>query len=388
MNSFSFYNPTKIIFGENKTSVIGSEISNFGIKKVLLLYGGGSIKKNGVYDTVITSLKENGIEFLELSGVVPNPVIEKVYEGIELCKNQGVQAVLAVGGGSVLDSAKVIAAGALHDGDIWDAFEGKFRVQHALPVFTILTLSATGSEMNVNAVVTKKDENKKWAMLTSVCSYPVVSIMDPTVQYDLPVEQTINGAVDALSHVLETYFDLSVNVDIQDEFAEAIMRTIIKHSIILLENPANYESRSQLMWCSTLALNGILLAGRNGGDWATHGMEHSISAFYDVAHAEGLALLFPAWMKYVYKQDIPRFKRFAERVFGVMEGSDEEKALEGIDSLQDFFEDIGAPTCLEDVGIPESDIEKLVMNSLIKGEFGRVKKLNKEDVRKIFKLAL
>lgn len=337
MNNFTFYNPTKILFGEGTIPKIGEELSNRDHKKILLLYGKGSIKRNGVYDTVINSLKENNIEFVELDGVKPNPVLSKVHEAVVLCKEHSLEAILAVGGGSVIDSAKAIGAGALYDGDIWDAFEGKIRVKESLPIFTILTISATASEMNTNSVVTKEDEDKKWPMLTGPCSYPVVSIMDPKVQAELPVSQTINGAVDAISHIMEFYFDGSPNTDIQDEFSEGMIRTVIKHSKILLTDPTNYESRSQLMWVATLALNGVISSGTTGGDWSSHMLEHSLSAFYDVAHGAGLAIMFPAWMKYVHENNISKFAQFGERVFGLNEGTDDVKAVNAIYAIESFF---------------------------------------------------
>ncbi len=388
MKNFEFYNPTKIIFGKDTIGKIGEEIKSGNTKKVLMLYGKSSIFKNGVYDSVTNSLKKNNIEFVELGGVKPNPVLSKVYEAVELCKKENVDAIIAVGGGSVVDSAKAIAAGVLYKGDIWDAFDGKAQLQESIPIYAILTLSATGSEMNGYAVITKEDEKKKWAFTAGFSSYPKVTVIDPVVQFTLPKEQTVNGAVDALSHIFELYFDGSDNVDIMDEYSEGLIRTIIKHAKILIDDPENYESRTQLVWAATLALNGTNGTGRDGGDWATHMMEHSISAYYDIAHGAGLAIMFPAWMKYVYKENVTKFSKLAENIFRIKDGSDEEKALAGIDEIKNFYKEIGAPTSLNEVNITEDDLPKLVENASLTAPMGKLKTLHKEDIENIFKIAL
>ncbi len=283
MKKFVFHNPTKIIFGENTVSKIGEEIKKSGLKKVLLHYGGGSIKKNGVYEQVTNSLKENNIDFIEVSGVKPNPILSKVHEGIKVARENNVDGILAVGGGSVIDSAKAIAGGFYYDGDIWDAYSGKYVIKKALPLFTVLTLSATGSEMNGNSVITKEETKQKWAT-HSKHIYPKVSIIDPTVQFSLPPQQTVNGAVDAISHVMEYYFDGTTDTEIQDQIAEGIIRTVIKSTEILLKKPEDYHARANLAWSATLALNGLLNAGSSGGDWSSHTLEHSVSALFDIAH--------------------------------------------------------------------------------------------------------
>lgn len=388
MNNFEFYNPTKILFGKGKIEKIGGEIIKTGIKKILFLYGKSSIFKNGVYDSVSKSLKENNIDFVEVGGVKPNPVLSKVYEAIDICKKENIEGILAVGGGSVLDSAKAIAAGACHNGDIWDAFEGKVKLNESLPIFTVLTISATGSEMNSYAVVTKEDENKKWAFSAGESSFPKVSILDPSIQSFLPKEQTAHGAVDAMSHIFELYFDGTDNTDIVDELSEGLLRTIIKHTRILLKNPENYNSRAQLVWAATLALNGINGTGRNYGDWATHSMEHSISAFHDIAHGAGLAIIFPAWMKYVYSIKPEKFARLAEMVFNIKEGSTEEKALAGIEKIKELYKEFGEPTSLMDIKLGEVDITELVENASMQAPLGKLKKLDKQDIENIFRLAL
>ena len=386
MKNFTYLNPTKIVFGKDEVKSIGKELYRFGAKKVLLLYGKGSIFKNGVYDTVIKSLKDKNVEFVEVSGVKPNPILSKVYEAIKIAREQEVDGILAVGGGSVIDSAKTVAAGFYYDGDVWDFFEGKAKPYKALPIFTVLTISATGSEMNSGGVITNEKENKKWAF-GSPLVYPKVSIIDPTVQYSLPKNQTINGGVDAITHVFELYFDKTKNNDIMDEVSEGIIRTIMKHIPILLKDPKNYESRANLAWSATLALNKINGTGRQGGDWSSHMIEHSLSAFYDVAHGAGLAVIAPAWMKYVYKEDISKWVRFAEKIFNVCDGTDEEKALKGIDRLIGFYKKIGAPTTLKELKIKKDDLEKIADNASMLCPMGNMKQLKRDDILNILNIA-
>ncbi|WKZ68471.1 MAG: iron-containing alcohol dehydrogenase [Melioribacteraceae bacterium] len=387
MKNFEFVNPTKILFGKGMIEKIGSEIASNNIKKVLLHYGKSSIFKNGVYQQVTDSLNKNGIEWIELGGVKPNPVLTKVQKGIDLCKNEKLEAVLAVGGGSVIDSAKAIAAGVLFDGNIWDAFEGKKKATRGIPIFTVLTLSATASEMNAFAVITKEDEKKKWAFSAGYDSFPRVTVIDPTVQMTLPVEQTINGAVDTMSHVFELYFDGTKNTDIQDEIAEGILRTTMKHVRILLANPDNYESRANLAWSATLALNGINGAGRSWGDWSTHTLEHSLSAFYDIAHGAGLSIMFPAWMKYVYKNDILKFAKLGRNVFD-LDGDEANVALRTIDKVKEFFDEIGTPTSLKQINVTEKDLDKLTDNASLRAPIGNLVKLYRDDIKRIYELAL
>lgn len=386
MNNFTYYNPTKIYFGRNTIKNIGREMREQGVKKALLVCGRQSIFSNGVYDQVSSSLIGWYVDFIRFSGIQPNPLLSKVEEGVRLARQEGVDAILAVGGGSVFDSAKAIAAGVAHDGPVWDFFTGQARIKSALPIFGVLTLSATGSEMNGNAVITKADEKKKWG-IASRHLYPRVSIIDPSVQAWLSERDTVNGAVDILSHVFELYFDGSENVELMQEYSEAIIRCVIKNVKILLENPADYEARAQMAWAATLALNNSNAAGRRGGDWATHDMEHSISAFYDVAHGAGLAVMTPAWMRYVYREDLPTFARFAEKVFGIEKGSLEEKAEKGIEQLREFFREIGAPLSLQDLGVEYRDLEKMAENAVQDRTLGRLKPLQKEDVLAIYQLA-
>ncbi len=387
MNNFVFHNPTKVLFGKGTIPQIGEEIKFHNVKKVLLLYGMKSIFKTGVYKEVMESLNKHGIEVIEKGGNKANANLSFVQDAIEISKNGKVDAILAVGGGSVIDTAKAVAAGAVYEVDIWQAFEGKVQLNKSLPIFTVLTLSATASEVNGFAVITKEDENKKWAFSAGIESYPKVSIIDPSIQSSLPKNQTVNGAVDTMSHVFELYFDGTKNTDLMDEFAEGIIRTVMKNVRILLNDSENYEARAELCWSASNALSGTIASGRRFGDWATHTLEHSISAFYDVAHGEGLSVMFPAWMTYVYKESPKKFAQFAERIFNITEGSDEEKARLAISKLVEFYNEIGAPTSLKDFNIGEDDISKLSENATIKEPVGNLKKLYKNDVSEIYKIA-
>ncbi len=388
MKDFRFYNPTEILFGKNKIEKLSGRFGEFNMSRVLLLYGKGSIFKNNVYRRTVSMLKSGNVDFVELGGVKANPVLSKVYEGIELIKKEKLDGIIAVGGGSVIDSAKTIAAGALYQGDVWDLFDGTSRATESLPIFTILTISATGTEMNPFAVITKENEFKKWAFTAGDSSFPKITVIEPELQFTLPPEQTAYGAIDAIAHVMELYFDGAENTDIQDEIAEGLIRNIIKHAKVLIENPENYNSRAELAWSATLALNGINSAGRVGGDWATHSLEHSLSAFYDIAHGAGLAIMFPAWMKYVYKVRPNRFTKLAQNVFGIKSKSDIDTVNELTERLSAFFKELGAPVNLSDIDVTESDIEKLTENASLLAPLGQLKKLEKDDIREIYRLAL
>ncbi len=380
MRNFVFHNPTKIVFGKGTVERIGSEIRDHRIEKVLFLYGRGSIKRNGVYETVVKSLEKNGVKWVEVSGVKPNPVLSKVHEAIEVARKEKVDGILAVGGGSVIDTAKTVAAGFYYDGDIWDAFVGKYEVKRSLPIFVVLTLSATGSEMNGGAVITNEKTKQKYSFW-SWSSYPKVSIIDPTVQFSLPREQTVYGGVDAIVHVLEYYFDGSKGRELMDGIMESIIKTIMRSVEILLEKPDDYVARANLAWSATLALNGLTSTGSFGGDWSSHAIEHSLSALYDIAHGAGLAIITPAWMRYVVNEDVEKFKRFAREIFSL------EDPLEGIEAFKSWLKKVGAPVSLKDAGIPKSDIDAILENAAMRAPLGRLKPLHREDIRAILELA-
>lgn len=388
MNSFQFHNPTRIVFGEGAASQAGELTSQYG-KTVLLVYGGGSIKKTGLYDRTVEQLKERGIVIHELSGIEPNPRLSSVHTGIDLCRKHGVDFILAVGGGSVIDASKAIAAGALYDGDVWDFFTNKAVVQKALPLGTILTLSATGSEMNGSTVISHWEEKLKRACGSSHL-YPKFSILDPALTFSVPRNHTVYGAVDMMSHVFEQYFSLTENTPLQERFCESILQTVIENVELALEQPNHAAARANLMWCGTMALNGGQISVGMENDWASHGIEHEVSAIYDIPHGAGLAVIFPNWMKYVFSERVDRFVQYATRVWGV-DGAgmtDEEIALAGIQATRDFFTRIGAEARLADFGIDGSQLERMAEEAVRYGPLGSFKRLTKQDVRAILEMSL
>ncbi|MGR6764784.1 iron-containing alcohol dehydrogenase [Paenibacillus sp. T2-29] len=387
MKAFEFYNPTQLIFGKGQLEALKREVPKYG-KRVLLVYGGGSIKRSGLYDNVIKLLGEIGAEVTELAGVEPNPRLSTVHKGVELCKTNQIDLVLAVGGGSVLDCSKAIAVGAKYDGDMWDFAERKAAPQAALPLGTVLTMAATGSEMNAGSVITNEKTQEKlgWG---SVHAFPAFSILDPVNTYSLPQNQTVYGIVDMMSHTLEHYFHLESNTPVQLGWCETTLRTVIDAAPGLVNDLENYELRETIMYCGTMALNGFLNMGLTG-DWATHNIEHAVSAVYDIPHGGGLAILFPNWMKHNLHVKPERFKQLAVNVFHVNpEGkSDEEVALEGIQALRDFWNSIGAPSRLADYDIDASKIDVMADKAVKFGPFGGFNKLNREDVVEIYKASL
>ena len=387
MLDFVFSNATKIIFGRGTELKTGQEISRYG-KKILLHYGGGSIKKSGLYDRVIESLRKAGVEAIELGGAMPNPRLSLVREGIELCRKHGIDAILAVGGGSVIDSAKAIGIGVPYAGDVWDFYSTGRKVEEMLPLGVVLTIPAAGSESSGGSVITNEDGLYKRSV-NSVNMRPKFAIMNPELTFTLPSYQTAVGAVDIMSHVMERYFTNVKNVDFTDRLCEATLKTMIVNTPIVLKEPDNYEARAEIMWASTIAHNDLLGTGRIG-DWATHGIEHELSAIYDIAHGGGLAIMWPAWMKYVYKHDIERFAQFACRVWNVEPDfrNPEKTALEGIESLKGFFSSLGIPVTLTDAGIPSDRLEEMARKATETGPLGNFVRLKKEDVEKIYRLAL
>ena len=387
MDNFIYQNPTKIIFGRDTHKNVGDEVALYG-KKILLHYGGSSIKKSGLYDVVIDSLKKNNIEVFELSGVVPNPHLAMVYEGIKICKDNDIDFILAVGGGSVIDSAKAISGGVNYDGDIWDLLGSAKPYDKGLPYGCILTLPATGTEMNHRSVITNEKTKEKRG--TSF-AFPTFSILNAELCATLPKHQVANGIVDMHAHLLERYFTTSSNVEVSDRLLEADMKTIMNLAKDVYDDPTNYEKYSQIMWAGTIAHNYLLCCGRTT-DWASHQIEHEISGMYEeIAHGAGLAVIFPAWMKHVYKVDLNRFAQFAVRVMNVeMDYDDLEKtAYKGIVALENFYESLDMPKTLSDLGIKESDIDTLAKNATRNGTKvqGVFKKLETLDIKEILLLA-
>lgn len=388
MNTFQFQNPTKILFGQGMVDKLGEEILPYG-RKVLLVYGGGSIKRSGLYDQVIAQLQGIGAEVTELPGIEPNPRVSSVRKGIELCRTRGIEFILAVGGGSVVDASKGIAAGVRYEGDVWDFYMRKAPVTGALPLGAVLTLAATGTEMNGNSVVTNWEDNLKRAF-GSIHVYPKFSVLDPTQTFSVPRDQTVNGIVDMMAHVFEQYFSQTKDTPLQERFCESILQTVIETGEKALENPKDYNARANLMWCGTMALSGGLISVGMTNDWATHMIEHEVSAIYDIPHGAGLAILFPNWMKYVYRERVDRFAQYASRVWNIpAEGkTKEELALAGIEATRAYFTRIGAPSRLADYKIGAEQLERMAEETVRFGPVGSFKELGKEDVLEILKLSL
>lgn len=387
MKSFTFRNPTKLIFGKGQIEQLRQEVPRYG-KKVLLVYGGGSIKRNGLYDEVMAILAGIGADVVELPGVEPNPRVSTVRKGVDLCRKEGVEFLLAVGGGSVIDCTKAIAAGVKFDGDPWEFITKKAVVTDALPFGVILTLAATGSEMNAGSVITNWETKEKYGWGSPV-TFPQFSILDPTYTITVPKEHTVYGIIDMMSHVFEQYFHHTPNTPLQDRMCEAVLNTVIEAAPKLVNDLENYELRETIMYSGTIALNGFLQMGVRG-DWATHNIEHAVSAVYDIPHGGGLAILFPNWMKHVLDENVSRFAQLAVRVFGVDPAGKAERdvALEGIERLRAFWSSLGAPSRLMDYGIGDEQLELMADKAMAFGEFGHFKKLNRDDVLAILRASL
>ncbi len=387
MNAFELYNPTKLVFGADKVNQLGELVKPYG-KRILLVYGGGSIKKSGLYDDVLFQLNGIGATVHELSGIEPNPRLTTVNKGIDICRTEKIEFVLAVGGGSVLDAAKAIAAGALYDGDMWDFTVHKAVITEALPIGTVLTLAATGSEMNGNSVISNWETKQKRG-LGSKHIYPKFSILDPKLTYTVPADQTVNGIVDIMSHVFEQYFSLTTDIPLQERFAESILLTVIENGEKALADGTDYDARANLLLSGTYALNGTLPTGVTT-DWASHGIEHEVSAIYDIAHGAGLAIIFPNWMKHVYKERVGKFVQYAVRVWKIDPAgkSDDEIALAGIEATRAYFTRIGAPATLGELGINDEHLERMAEEATQFGSIGTFKQLAKDDIVSILAASL
>ena len=390
MENFTFYAPTYFCFGKDSENKIGEMVTRFGGTKVLIHYGGGSIKHNGVFDSVVASLRASSIPYLELGGVMPNPRSGIVYQGIELCRKEGIDFILAVGGGSTIDSAKAIAAGVIYDGDFWDYYGTGKPVNQALPIGTVLTIAAAGSEGSPDSVVTNENGMLKRAT-SGEALRPKFSILNPQSTCTLSAYQTACGITDIMAHVCERYFTNTKNVEITDRLCEAVLKTMIEESPKVIRNLQDYNARANIMWAGMVAHNNIVGVGREQ-DWSSHGIEHELSALYDVAHGAGLAVVMPAWMKYVMKHDINRFAQFAVRVWDCdMNFADPEiTALEGIDRFLAFLTSIGMPVNFKSLRAKEEDISLLVKNMGVTDDakMGGFVKLGPSDVEAIYRLAL
>ena len=389
MKNFVYNIPTKIFFGKGQIKKIGPEILKYG-KKVLLVYGKGSIKSNGIYDKAIEILKEYGIEYFELGGVDPNPRTETVYKGAEICKENKIDLILAMGGGSTIDCAKAIGLQSKYEGDFWKDFyiDGKKEfVKEVTPVASILTLAATGSEMNGSTVISNTAVNMKVGFNHPKLK-PVFSVENPEYTYSVNKYQTCAGAIDIMSHLFEQYFSIENDGFLQNRMIEGLLKTIIHYAPIAIENPKDYEARANIMWTSSLALNELVTYGKISTDWATHQIEHQLSAVYDITHGIGLGILTPAWMKYVLSEEnIHRFVDYGKNIWN-LSGSDKEIAEKSIEKTKEFFTSLGCPSSLSEINIDDSHFEEMAANAVFRGSVGSMKKLTKEDIVAIYKLAL
>lgn len=390
--NFNYCTPTEVIFGKNTEEKTGELLKKYNAKKVLIHYGGQSAEKSGLIKRIENNLVQSGIEFVKLGGVVPNPRLSKVYEGIELGKAENVDFILAVGGGSVIDSAKAIAYGiAEPENDVWELFEHKRAAKKCLPVASVLTISAAGSEMSHGSVITNQSTGEKRSYNNAMAK-PKFAIMNPELTMTLPDYQTQSGCTDIMMHTMERYFTQGGNMQLTDEIAEGLLRTVMRNALILHKEPLNYEARAEVMWAGSLSHNGLTGCGSDGGDFASHMLEHELGGMFDVAHGAGLAAVWGSWARYVYKNCISRFVKFALNVMEVENtGSDEEIALRGIEEMERFFHSIGMPINLKELGITVSDeqIEKMAESAMraYGGHRGSAKVLYRDDVIEVYKMA-
>lgn len=391
MLNFQYYTPTKVVFGKDAELQTGELVKAAGGSKVLLHYGGGSAKRSGLLDRVAKSLADAGIESVELGGVVPNPRLSKVYEGVALCKEQGVDFLLAVGGGSVIDSAKAIGYGVAEPGDVWELFEGERTAGACLPIGVVLTISAAGSEMSNSSIITKEEGWLKRGYESDLARAQF-AIMNPELTYTLPPYQTQSGCTDIMMHTMERYFHKEGTSELTDRMSEALLQTVMKYALVLKENPEDYKARAEVMWAGSLSHNGLMECGNDGGDWAAHRIEHEVGGLFDVAHGAGLAAVWASWARYVYEAAIPRFEAFARNVMQVPKDlSAEAAALAGIEAMEDFLRSIDMPVSLRELGVEPTDeqiaemADKCCQGGAI--TVGGIKKLDAADVEKILHMS-
>ena len=386
MRNFWLNMPTEIFFGRNQIEVLGKKLKQENVKSVLLAYGHGSIKRSGLYDKIVSILNENSVRITELSGIDPNPRITSVAKGAGLCRENKVDLIIAAGAGSVIDCCKAIAAARYYNGDPWDFFIRKTSVKKALPICAVLTLAATGSEMNGGCVLTNEETQEKLPM-GSVRLKPKFSILDPTYTFTLPKNQTAAGIADITSHVFEQYFSYP-EAALQDYMSEAVLKTVIENAPIVLEEPENYDARANIMWAGTVALNGLLELGKDG-DWATHMIEHELSAKYDITHGVGLAILTPNWMKHVLDgKNCCKFAKYGRNVWNITEKDDMKAAMQAIEKTREFFNSIGLPQTLSEIGIDDSKFDGMAESALKNSRIGTFKELKKEDILEIYRMSL
>ena len=392
MFDFKYFTPTKVLFGKNTENKVADLIQEFGGKKVLIHYGGGSVIRSGLMQKVTDKLDAAGIKYVKLGGAVPNPRLSLVYEGIDLCKKEGLDFILALGGGSAIDSAKAIGYGVMNDGDVWDLYDYKKQAKACMPLGVILTLAATGSEMSDSSVITKEEGLVKRGYSSDFCR-PRFAILNPELTMTLPDYQTACGCTDIMMHTMERYFTNGGNMELTDSMAEALLRTVKENAKILARDPKNYDARAEVMWAGSLSHNGLTGCGNDGGDWMTHKLEHELGGLYDVAHGAGLAAIWGSWARYVYKNCQPRFKRYAINVMGIAPnaGSDEEIALKGIEAMEDFYREIKMPTNLRELGVNATDDDLMLMAHKcavgVNGGKGSARFLKEEDMLEIYKMS-
>lgn len=391
MENFVYYTPTRVVFGKNAEAETGRLVKEQGCQKVLLHYGGGSVKRSGLLERIEDSLRENGVSYVSLGGVVPNPRLSKVYEGIALCRQEGVDFILAVGGGSVIDSAKAIGYGLANDCDVWDFYAKKAVPKACAPIGAVVTIAAAGSEMSDSSVITNEDGWLKRGCNSDLCRCRF-AVMNPELTYTLPAYQTACGCADILMHTMERYFTTDKNAELTDQIAEGLMRTVIHNAKILVERSDDYNARAEVMWAGSLSHNGLTGCGV-AGDWASHQLEHELGGMFDVAHGAGLAAVWGSWARYVYREDVQRFAQFAVNVMGVEPGgcSAEELADKGIEAMEAFYRSIGMPTSIHEMGV---DVTGEQLHELAyKCSFGNTRtignfrKLAMEDMEKIYTMA-
>ncbi len=391
MFDFHYFTPTKVVFGRGAEGSVAALIREFGGSKVLIHYGGGSVVRTGLLKKTADLLEAAGIPYVTLGGVVPNPHLSLVYEGIELCRKENVDFLLAVGGGSTIDSAKAIGYGVANEGDVWDFYDYKRKAAACLPIGVILTLAATGSEMSDSSVITKEEGRIKRGYNSDLCR-PKFAVMDPELTMTLPDYQTACGCADILMHTMERYFTNGGNMEITDALAEGLLRTVMRNALILSEDPQNYNARAEIMWAGSLSHNGLTGCGNDGGDWMTHKLQHELGGLYDVAHGAGLTALWGSWARYVCKSCLPRFRQFALNVMGVEPvGSDEEIALKGIEAMEGFFRRIHMPTNLRELGVSAAEEDLVTMAHKcavgVGGAKGSARLLREEDMLAIYRAA-
>ncbi len=391
MFNFIYHTPTQVVFGKGAEEQTGALVKAQGCKKVLIHYGGGSVVRSGLLGRIKASLDQAKVAYTELGGVVPNPRLSLVYRGIELCRKEGVDFILAVGGGSVIDSSKAIAYGLAEKADVWELYDRARRAKACLPVGVVLTIAAAGSEMSNSSVITKDEGGIKRGYNDDICR-PRFAVMDPELTATLPPYQTASGCVDILMHTMERYFTPNGTMELTDALAEGLMRTVIKNAVILRDDPSSYDARAEIMWAGSLSHNGLTGCGGDGGDFACHGLEHEMGGMFDVTHGAGLAAVWGSWARYVYRDCLDRFVRFAVNVMGAAgSGTPEDIALAGIEAMEDFYRSIAMPTCFSELGISPTQEQLVTMARKLHiacgGTKGTAKVLREADFLKIYEMA-